>query len=69
MIRQLATTVLVAGFLGIAALVGCDRTVSEKTTETTHSDGSKSTDSTKTTQAPDGSTKTTSEHSNTNNNP
>jgi hypothetical protein len=69
MMRHMTATLLMASLLGGAGLVGCDRTVDEKTTETTHSDGSKTTDSTKTTVGPDGTRRTTSEHSSNNTNP
>jgi hypothetical protein len=65
--RQVTTAVITLSLVSGFSLVGCDQTVSEKTTETTSSDGSKQVDKTKTTQSPDGSVHTQTEHSTENN--
>ena len=63
MMRHVATLGLCLSMVGVPMMIGCDRTVAEKTTEKTNSDGTTTVDKTKTTQAPDGSTQTQTEHS------
>lgn len=62
MTRYIATAALLLSFAGVPVLVGCEKTVEEKKVETKQPDGTKTKDESKTTQSPDGSTKTTTEH-------
>ncbi|MGN6506517.1 MAG: hypothetical protein ACTHM6_13235 [Tepidisphaeraceae bacterium] len=62
MIQKLANVALCLSLAGTPVFLGCDRTVAEKSTETTNSDGTKTVDKSKTTESPDGSTQTKTEH-------
>ena len=60
--KQLATAALALSFVGIPALVGCDRTVSEdKTVKTDPDTGKQTVKEKKVERTPEGGTKTTEE--------
>ena len=60
--RFFLNSALAAIVFAAPAVVGCDKTVSEKTEVEKKSDGTTVTDKKQTTQSPDGGTKTTTEH-------
>ena len=62
MTRYIATAAVLLSLAGAPVLVGCDKTVSEHKDETKTPDGTTVKNESKTTQSPDGSTKTTTEH-------
>jgi hypothetical protein len=65
--RKMIVSSLMLASIGIGSMgmVGCDRTVSEKSQTTTHSDGSQTTTDQKTVQHPDGSVSTQKDTSHT----
>ncbi len=63
MIRKTLSVVLASSLLiGTPLIVGCDRTVEEKKTVKTSSDGTTEVDKKKITESPDGTIKKTEEH-------
>lgn len=54
MFRGMSTIVLCAAFLGVPALTGCEKKISEETTTVRKSDGTVKQESTETVRNPDG---------------